>query len=69
MQSRKLSFLESTVSTVIGLSVAYLTQLLVFPLVGIHVQHSTHALLVCIFTIISVVRGYLVRRLFNLLGS
>lgn len=66
MQSRKLSFIESFCSTLIGLGVAYLTQVLVFPLFGIHVEHRTHVALVAVFTCVSLVRSYFVRRLFNL---
>lgn len=66
MQSRKLSAIEAAFSTFIGLAVAYITQISVFPLFGIHVEQETHLTLVAIFTSVSIVRGYLVRRLFNL---
>jgi hypothetical protein len=64
-QSRGMSAVETCTSTIIGLSVAYTTQLVVFPLYDIHVTHATHAGITLIFTVVSLVRGYLVRRLFN----
>lgn len=68
-QSRKMSAVETVVSTLIGLGVAYATQMLVFPLFGIHVPHTTHAAMVAIFTLVSIVRGFAVRRLFNWIGK
>lgn len=68
-QSRKMSAVETVASTFIGLVVAYATQMLVFPLFGIHVPHTTHVAMVTIFTLVSIVRGFAVRRLFNWIGK
>lgn len=68
-QSIKGSALEAVTSTVIGWYVALATQLLVFPVFGIHVAFNTNLLISVIFTVVSIIRGFLVRRLFNSLGE
>jgi len=65
MQSRKMSFLEVCVSTAIGLAVAIATQVIIFPWFGIAVELHQNFLIAGIFTVVSIVRGYWVRRLFN----
>ena len=49
----------------IGYSVAILSQLAVFPLFGIKVTLTDNLLIGAFFTVISLARSYLVRRLFN----
>ncbi len=68
-QSRRMSLLEAVTSTAIGLLVAYVTQLVAFPLFGIHgTSTGVHVGLTLVFTGVSLVRGYCVRRLFNRIG-
>lgn len=62
MQSRTHSILESVTNTAIGYLVALASQVMLFPLVGIHVPLSTNAKLGLWFTVISIARGYLLRR-------
>lgn len=64
-QSKKMSFLESCVNVLIGYSVAILSQIIVFPIFGIEVSTRTHMLIGLYFTVISLVRSYIVRRIFN----
>jgi len=64
-QSRFMSFVEAMTNVAIGYSVALLSQLIVFPLVGIHISLSTNILIGAIFTVISIVRSYIVRRGFE----
>ena len=64
-QSRKGSLTEAIVNVVIGYSVAVTSQVLVFPLVGINVPLETNMLIGLVFTVISIVRSYVLRRLFN----
>lgn len=66
-QSRLMSLAESAVSTGIGFSVAVATQVAIFPLFGINVALSDNFAIAAVFTAISIVRSYVVRRLFNLL--
>lgn len=64
-QTKLQSFIEQVVSTFVGLGVALATQLVVFPWFGINIPLSHNLLIVALFTAVSVVRGYAVRRLFN----
>ena len=68
-QSKKLSVIESIANTLIGLAVSYIVQLLVFPLYGIKISHSTNIQITLIFFVISFVRSYLLRRFFNKLKN
>lgn len=64
-QTRRQSMIEAIVGTAIGLLVAILSNLIVLPAFGylVSVYHSIGIALV--FTAISILRGYLVRRMFN----
>ena len=63
-QSRLGSLIESAISTAIGYGVALVSQLLVFPLFGINVPLSTNLWIGAWFTVISLVRSYVIRRFF-----
>jgi hypothetical protein len=64
-QSRKLSLIETITSTAIGYSVAVVTQVIIFPLFGIIIPLQDNLAIGAIFTVVSIVRGYVVRRVFN----
>ena len=64
-QSKRGSVIETAVGTAIGYSVAVCTQIVIFPLFDLHVSASENLTIAAVFTIISLVRGYWVRRLFN----
>lgn len=64
-QSRVESLIESLVNILIGYFVALASQLVVFPLVGIHIPLSTNICIGAWFTAISLVRSYMIRRWFN----
>jgi hypothetical protein len=64
-QSRRRSLEEALVSTIIGYGVALVGQLIVFPWKGIHVTLAANIEIGVIFTVISMVRAYTVRRFFN----
>lgn len=65
MQTRRQSMIETAASVAIGYVVALLSQLVIFPLFGIHATLSDNLLIGAWFTVISIVRGYYVRRFFN----
>lgn len=65
MQSRLQSFIESCINVAIGYGIALASQILVFPLFGINIPLSSNIAIGAIFTVISIARSYLVRRLFN----
>lgn len=64
-QSKKQSLKETITSTIIGLLVSLLTQIIVFPLYGLEVKLNQNIQITIIFTVVSIIRGYLVRRYFN----
>lgn len=64
-QSKKQSFIETLMSTFIGLVVSMVTQVVVFPLYGLEVSFFQNIQITLIFTVVSVLRGYVIRRFFN----
>lgn len=64
-QSKKQSLTETVISTFIGLAVSLITQIVVFPLYGMEVSFNQNIQITIIFTVVSIARGYLVRRYFN----
>ena len=64
-QSRRMSAVEAVVSTAIGYIVAVATQFAVFPIFGLRVGVIENLGIGLAFTAVSVVRSYLVRRLFE----
>ena len=64
-QSRKASLAESLLNVAVGFWVAVAAQLLVFPMFGLQVSATDNLSIATIFTIISIARSYLLRRIFN----
>lgn len=64
-QTKLESLVESIVNILIGYGVALLSQLVVFPVFGIHVPLSTNLWIGAWFTVISLARSYVIRRFFN----
>jgi hypothetical protein len=65
MQTRRQSLAETVTSVAIGYLVALASQLAIFPLFEIHITLSDNLMIGAWFTIISIARGYAVRRFFN----
>ena len=65
MQTKKMSLIETIVGVAIGYIVALLSQIVVFPLFDIEVSLTDNLLIGLLFTVISIIRGYYIRRLFN----
>ena len=64
-QTRIESLLESGVNIFIGYFVALISQILVFPMFDINVPLSVNLWIGAWFTLISLVRSYVIRRWFN----
>lgn len=64
-QSRRASALESVINVLVGYSVAVLAQIAIFPLFGMEVDLADNLAIGALFTVISLVRSYCLRRLFN----
>ena len=64
-QSRLMSLVEAVANVVVGYLLAVGTQLLVFPLFGLEATLRQSLGIGAIFTLVSLVRGYLLRRAFE----
>jgi hypothetical protein len=62
------SAMEAIVNVLVGYWVAILAQILIFPLFELHVSMTDNMLIGGLFTVVSLVRSYLLRRAFNWLG-
>jgi hypothetical protein len=66
MQQTKLeSLIESIFNILIGYWVAIFSQLIIFPLFDINIPFSTNLTIGAWFTLVSLLRSYLIRRWFN----
>ena len=65
MQSRLQSLIEATLNTSLAYSVGLITQLCIFPAFGINLEFRQNLMIAAVFTIVSVARNYVVRRMFN----
>lgn len=66
-QSRRMSLVEAIANVAVGYGIAVATQVLVFPLFGLHASLADNLLIGTIFTVVSIVRSYSLRRLFDAL--
>ncbi|MHA1127337.1 MAG: DUF7220 family protein [Alphaproteobacteria bacterium] len=66
-QSRAMSLLEAIANVVIGYIVAVGTQMLVFPMFGLHTSLPQNLTLGAAFTVVSILRSFALRRLFETL--
>lgn len=64
-QSRLMSAVESGVNVVVGFGIAVATQAVVFPIFGLHASTSDHLAIGAVFTVVSVIRSYCLRRVFE----
>lgn len=64
-QSRLSSAAESALNVAIGLVVAVTAQAVIFPWFGIQVSAGAHLGIAACFTVVSIVRSYVLRRVFN----
>jgi hypothetical protein len=68
MQSRWMSLVESATNIVVGYGLAVLTQVLVFPLFGLRVSLGENLGIGAVFTVVSLIRSFALRRIFNRLS-
>lgn len=64
-QSRIMSLVEAATNVVVGYVLAIATQIVVFPWFGIETVLAEHLTIGLAFVGVSLVRGYLLRRLFE----
>ena len=65
-QSRLMSLAEAVTNVVVGYALAIATQIVVFPWFGIETGLAEHLSIGLAFVGVSLVRGYLLRRLFDI---
>ena len=65
MQTKTQSLIESIVNIVVGYLLALATQIVAFPLFGVAFSLSANLQLGAIFTVVSLLRSYTLRRVFN----
>ena len=64
-QSRLMSFVEAISNVVLGYGVAVVTQILIFPIFGLHTTLAQNLKMGAIFTIVSKARSFALRRVFE----
>ena len=64
-QSKKMSFYESLTNVTVGYVFAVASQLIIFPLFGIYLPLSDNLIMGLYFTVLSIIRSYALRRVFN----
>lgn len=65
MQTRLTSFVEASLNTMSGFIISYGLGVLIYPWFGLSVTLEQNFWIVVIFTVVSVIRSYVWRRLFN----
>lgn len=65
MQTRLGSFIESWVNIVVGYAVNFTANMLILPLFGFNITFSQNIVLGGLYTVISLIRSYFIRRWFN----
>lgn len=64
-QSCRMSLVESIANVVFGYGVAVVTQILIFPVFGLHATLTQNLQMGAIFTLVSIARSFGLRRLFE----
>jgi hypothetical protein len=64
-QSRRMSLVEAAANVVIGYGIAVATQVVVFPIFGIRITLADDLRIGLVFAVVSILRSYALRRLFE----
>jgi hypothetical protein len=68
-QTRLGSLAETTINMIVGFWLSVLVQGIVFPLFGYDLPLHSNMAIVAIFTIVSMARSYVLRRMFNWIST
>lgn len=63
-----MSLIEASTNVAVGYGIAVVTQMLIFPAFGLHTTLAANLQMGAVFTAVSLLRSYLLRRLFVTLG-
>lgn len=64
-QSRAMSLVEAVINVIVGYGVAVVTQILIFPIFGLHTTLAQNLMMGAVFTMVSIARSYCLRRIFE----
>ncbi len=64
-QSKRMSMVESLTNVAVGYGIAVATQIMVFPVFGMEVSLADNLAIGSVFTIVSIIRSFTLRRLFE----
>ncbi|MBB5224637.1 hypothetical protein HNP73_004608 [Amaricoccus macauensis] len=64
-QTHLMSLVESVANVIVGYGVAVVTQILIFPVFGLHTTLAQNLKMGAIFTIVSIARSFALRRVFE----
>lgn len=64
-QSRLMSLIEAITNVIVGYVVAVVTQVLIFPLFGLHTTLAQNLKMGAVFTVVSIARSFALRRVFE----
>ena len=64
-QSRLMSLVESVANVIVGYGIAVVTQILIFPIFGLHTTLAQNLKIGAIFTAVSIARSFALRRAFE----
>lgn len=64
-QTKKESVIEAIVQTIAGLGISFIIQLIIYPILDIPVTLEQNAIITAVFFTASIIRGYVIRRIFN----
>ncbi|MCB8836153.1 hypothetical protein LH400_01755 [Aurantimonas sp. VKM B-3413] len=62
-----MSLVESVANVIVGYGVAVVTQILIFPIFGLHTTLAQNLKMGAVFTVVSIARSFALRRLFEAL--
>ena len=64
-QTRLMSLVESVANVIVGYGVAVVTQILIFPIFGLHTTLAQNLKIGAAFTVMSIARSFALRRVFE----
>ena len=64
-QSRAMSLVEAIANVIVGYGVAVVTQILIFPIFGLHTTLAQNLKMGAVFTVVSIARSFALRRMFE----
>jgi len=66
-QSRLMSLVEAIANVAVGYGIAVVSQILIFPVFGLHTTLAQNLQMGLVFTVVSLARSFALRRLFEAL--